>query len=192
MQATFTSPANQTTAVTIPPFTTFTVDGTSYYNLSSIVVPGGTVEGVTVPLQKGIASQQGANVTLSTLSVDYNSGKTQLQAMLGSSSTPWKAVLPTETGDTIISLISTVHASAQQNILRSLQDAFPATAVSDSAIYAGATMQGVRLNRKLPANLPVAITNKNAIQITIPPYTLFAGANTYWFNRDFITVDPGQ
>jgi hypothetical protein len=53
-------------------------------------------------------------------------------------------------------------------------------------------MQGVRLNRKLPANLPVAITNKNAIQITIPPYTLFAGANTYWFNRDFITVDPGQ
>ena len=138
--------------MSVPAFSTFIVDGVSYYNLAQIdVVANATV---SVALQKGLAAKAGSNVTLSTLSVDYNSGKTQLQSILGSSSAPWKAVLPTETGDAIISLISTVHSSAQQNILRSLQDTFPATAVSDSAIYAGATMQGVRLNRKLPAEYP--------------------------------------
>jgi hypothetical protein len=177
-------------SMAIPAFTTYLVNNISYYNLAAIDVPAGAV--VEVALQEGNAHTAGSNVTLSTLSVDYNSGKTQLQSMLGSSSAPWKAILPTETGDALISLISTVHSSAQQNILRSLQDTFPATAVSDSAIYAGATMQGVRLNRKLPANMPVAITNNNAQQITIPPYTQFSGANTYWFNRDFITIDPGQ
>ena len=187
MQGTFVNAGNVT--MSVPAFSTFIVDGVSYYNLAQIdVVANATV---SVALQKGLAAKAGSNVTLSTLSVDYNSGKTQLQSILGSSSAPWKAVLPTETGDAIISLISTVHSSAQQNILRSLQDTFPATAVSDSAIYAGATMQGVRLNRKLPANMSVAITNNNAAQITIPPYTQFAGANTYWFNRDFITIEPG-
>ena len=175
--------------VNIPAFTTFIVNAVPYYNSASIIVPvGGAL--ITVSLNEGQASQQGASITLSTLSVDYNSGKTQLKSMLGASSAPWQAVLPTETGDTIVSLISTVHASAQQNILRSLQDAFPATAVSDSAIYAGATMQGVRLNRKLPANMLVSMLNTTGVQITIPPYTLFSGANTYWFNRDFITLNP--
>ena len=176
--------------MSVPAFTTYMVDSKSYYNLNAIDIPAGAI--AEVALQEGNAHTAGANVTLSSLSVDYNSGKTQLQSMLGSSSVPWKAILPTETGDALISLISTVHSSAQQNILRSLQDTFPATAVSDSAIYAGATMQGVRLNRKLPANMPVAITNNNVQQITIPPYSVFSGANTYWFNRDFITIDPGQ
>lgn len=121
--------------------------------------------------------------TLSSLAVDYNSGKTQLQSLLAASGSPWQALLPTETGDTIVSLISTVHASAQQNIIRSFQDAFPNTAVADSAIYAAATMQGVRLDRKLPASLQVTISNSSSSAVSIPPYTSFSGANTYWFNN---------
>ena len=172
MQAVYVNGSEVT--MSVPAFTTYLINNISYYNLAAIEIPAGAI--VKVALQEGNAHTAGANVTLSTLSVDYNSGKTQLQSMLGSSSAPWKAILPTETGDALISLISTVHSSAQQNILRSLQDTFPATAVSDSAIYAGATMQGVRLNRKLPANMSVAITNNNAQQITIPPYTQFSGA----------------
>lgn len=188
MQGKFTNTGGSD--IKIPAFTTFVVGTKSYYNSTEIRVPTG-VPAVIVALSEGQAEKHGSNVTLSTLSVDYNSGKTQLKAMLGASSVPWQAVLPTETGDTIVSLISTVHASAQQNILRSLQDVFPATAVSDSAIYAGATMQGIRLNRKLPANMLVSMVNNTSEQITIPPYTTFSGANTYWFNRDFITLDPG-
>lgn len=122
--------------------------------------------------------------SLSSLSVDYNSGKTQLQTLLAASGSPWQALLPTETGDTLTSLIATIHSSAQQNIIRSFQDAFPNTAVADSAIYAGATMQGVRLARKSPASLSVAIRNSGTIDVSIPAYTQFSGANTFWFNDD--------
>ena len=188
MQGKFTNTG--ATDIEVQAFTTFTVNSKDYYNSAKVLVPVGGGQ-VVVSLSEGSSAKHGSNVTLSTLSVDYNSGKTQLKALLGASSAPWQAVLPTETGDTILSLISTVHASAQQNILRSLQDAFPATAVSDSAIYAGATMQGIRLNRKLPANILVSMVNNSAEQITLPPYTMFSGANTYWFNRDFITLNPG-
>lgn len=134
--------------------------------------------------------------TLSTLSVDYNSGKTQLQSLLVASGSPWQALLPTETGDTLVSLMATIHASAQQNIIRSYQDVFPDTAVADSAIYAAATMQGVRLNRKGPASLPVAITNNGPGPVTVPAYSVFSGANTFWYNNDStsgdLTINPGD
>lgn len=131
------------------------------------------------------------NTTLSTLSVDFNSSKTQLKTLLAATGAPWQALIPAETGDAIISLISTVHASAQQNIVRSFQDVFPTTATANSAIYAAATMQGVRLNRKLPASLTVSITNKGTVPISVSPYSTFSGANTYWFNRSLVTVDAG-
>ena len=122
--------------------------------------------------------------TLSSLSVDYNSSKTQIQSLLAASGSSWQALLPTETGDTLASLIATIHGSAQQNIIRSFQDVFPTTAVADSAVYAAATMQGVRLNRKLPAALNVNITNNGSSTVSIPPYSTFSGANSYWFNND--------
>lgn len=131
------------------------------------------------------------NTTLSTLSVDFNSGKTQLQTLLAATGAPWQALIPAETGDALISLIATVHASAQQNIIRSFQDVFPTTAAADSAIYAAATMQGVRLNRKLPASITVNITNNGTAPITVSPYSTFSGANTYFFNRVLITVAVG-
>lgn len=130
----------------------------------------------------------GSGGTLSTLSVDYNSGKTQVQAILGASGSAWQALLPTETGDTLTSFISTVHASAQQNIIRSYQDAYPQTAAADSAIYAAAVMQGVRLNRKLPASLPVVLTNSTSLPVSFAPYSSFQGANSSWFNRQVIVV----
>ena len=131
------------------------------------------------------------NTTLSTLSVDFNSSKTQLLTLLAATGAPWQALIPAETGDAIISLIATVHASAQQNIVRSFQDVFPTTAAADSAIYAAATMQGVRLNRKIPASLTVSIINKGTVPISVSPYSTFSGANTYWFNRALITIAAG-
>lgn len=132
--------------------------------------------------------------SLSSLSVDYNSGKTQLQSLLVSSGSPWRALLPTETGDTLVSLIATVHAAAQQNIIRSFQDAFPDTAAGDSAIFAAAVMQGLRLDRKVPARLQVTITNKGSTQVVLPPYSTFSGANTFWFvspEEGALVIDPG-
>lgn len=131
------------------------------------------------------------NTTLSTLSVDFNSSKTQLKTLLAATGAPWQALIPAETGDAIISLIATVHASAQQNIVRSFQDVFPTTAAADSAIYAAATMQGVRLNRKLPASMTVSIVNNGTVPISVYPYSTFSGANTFWFNRALITVAAG-
>lgn len=131
------------------------------------------------------------NTTLSTLAVDFNSSKTQLQTLLAATGAPWQALLAAETGDAVVSLISTVHASAQQNIIRSFQDVFPSSAVADSAVYAAATMQGVRLNRKLPASLTVTVKNTGKTSVNIPPYSIFSGANTYWFNRTLLTVTAG-
>lgn len=133
--------------------------------------------------------------SLSSLSVDYNSGKTQLQSMLVASGSPWRALLPTETGDTLVSLIATVHAAAQQNIVRSFQDAFPETASGDSAIFAAAVMQGLRLDRKVPARLQVTLTNKGTTQIVLPPYSTFSGANTFWFvspEEGALVIAPGS
>lgn len=121
--------------------------------------------------------------TLSTLAVDYNASKAQLRTILNSSSAPWRAMLPTETGDTLLSLMATVNASNQQAVIRAYQDAFPDTAIPDSAIYAAATMQGVRLNRKSPASIVVVLTNAGSTAVTLQPYTEFSGAGTYWFNR---------
>lgn len=127
--------------------------------------------------------------TLSTLAVDYNASKDQLRAVLNNSSAQWRAILPTETGDTLLSLIATVNASSQQAIIRAYQDAFPDTAVPDSAIYAAATMQGVRLNRKIPASMQVDLVNSsNTTSVTLTPYTEFSGAGTYWFNRTPLTI----
>lgn len=126
--------------------------------------------------------------TLSTLSVDFESGKQQLAANLVATGSAWKAVVPTETGDTIMSFIATVHASAQQNILRSFQDTYPDTAVADTAVYAAATMQGVRLNRHNPASMTVILSNRGLTPVTLPPMSVFSGANTYWFTRNTVVV----
>ncbi len=128
--------------------------------------------------------------TLSTLTVDYNQSKSQLQTILQNSPSEWKAVLPTETGDTIVSLVATIHATAQQSVLRAAQDVYPDTAVADSAIYAAASMQGVRINRKLPASITVEFSSE--VDATLSPFTTINGANTFWFNRDVITIPAGS
>jgi hypothetical protein len=127
-----------------------------------------------------------ATLQLSTIAPDFDQIRTQLENYLGSKDS-WKGTLTTQTGQTILELVAAVGALDQEKLIRFYEDAFPTTALNEDAIYAIATMQGLRLTRKLPANLQVTIQTVSGTA-TIPAYSQFQGGGTFWFNRSALTV----
>jgi hypothetical protein len=87
---------------------------------------------------------------------------------------------------TLLSFIASVGAFDQYKIIRAVQDAFPETAVSDRAIYAASDFLGIRIPRKSPASATATLTS--SLSLTVPAFSQFQGANSYFFNRDAFTV----
>ena len=127
-------------------------------------------------------------VTLNDITVDQAQFVSQFQDVLGQTQT-WSTGLTTQTSQTLIDLISSVGTFATARITRSKEDSFPETTQSDSAIRAIATMQGLRLSRKLPATILVTLSSTESQ--TLAPYTQFSGAGYSWFNTDQIVVFAG-
>ena len=123
---------------------------------------------------------------LSTIQPDFDQIRSQLESYL-SSKDSWKGTLTTQTGQTILELVAAVGALDQEKLIRFYEDAFPTTALNDDAVYAIATMQGLRLTRKLPANLQATLQTTTGTA-TIPAYSQFQGGGTFWFNRSAFTV----
>jgi hypothetical protein len=69
-----------------------------------------------------------------------------------------------------------------------VEDAFPETAQSDSAIRAIVNMQGLRLARLLPAAMNVTV--KSPTTLVIPPFTQWSCSGLSWFNSQPINLDP--
>ena len=137
----------------------------------------------------------GDQVNLSAVNTDYESIRTALQTALANKDS-WKGLLPTQTGQTIIDYLASVGALDQMKIMRARQDAFSETAVSDRAQYAIADMQGLRLTRKTPAAATATVTyvqptSSDPTQITIPAFSQYQAAGTYWFTDTAYVVANG-
>jgi hypothetical protein len=98
----------------------------------------------------------------------------------------WEGDLTTQTGTTLIDMITTVGAHAQLKMLRYAQDFYPETSLSNRALYAHASKAGLRINRRSPASASVTLTS--TLPITIPAYSQFSG-NGSWFNRESVFVE---
>lgn len=123
--------------------------------------------------------------SLSDITVDQSQFVQQFQNVLSKTKT-WSVGLTTQTSQTLIELISTIGAFDTSKISRAREDAFAGTAQSDSAVRAIASMQGLRLNRKLPSTVPVSLVAST--DTVIPPYTQFSFAGYNWFNSDSISL----
>ena len=124
-------------------------------------------------------------ITLSDITVDQGQFVQQFQDVLAKTNT-WSTGLTTQTSQTLIELVSAIGTFNTARILRAKEDAFPETAQSNSAIRAIANMQGLRLNRKMPATVPVSITSTKTQ--TVAPYTQFSGAGYSWFSTEQIDL----
>lgn len=128
-------------------------------------------------------------LTLSNIQPDPEDILAQLQAELANSDA-WRGNVETQVGQTILRMVAAVGALGQAKIRRNLQDVFPETAVSDRAAYALAVHQGVRINRKLPAEIEVTLTSQ-AVSTTVPAYSTFQGGGSFFFNREAVFL-PGD
>lgn len=125
------------------------------------------------------------SLQLSNVRPDWEDIVSQLQSVL-SSQASWQDVLTSSTGETLIEFIAAVGAYDQYSIESAFQECFPLTAKNDSSIYAIAQMLGVRLSRKAAAGVTVTISAPSPV--TIPAYSQFTGAGSFFFNRDAISV----
>ena len=90
------------------------------------------------------------------------------------------------TGQTLIELAAAIGAFNQAKLSRAFTDAFPETSVSDSAIRAGTFMQGVRMTRRLPAQINVTLRGPEGS--VLPAFTQFECAGHQFFNREAIAL----
>lgn len=129
-----------------------------------------------------------ATLKLSNLTVEVDDFIQQFNVDLSQRGT-WKGQLTTQTSQTIIEYISTVGALDSAKIIRSSEDAFAETALADDAIRSITTMQGLRMTRKLPAQVPVLLTS--TMSLTLDPYTQMTIGGVKFFNREQINFVAG-
>lgn len=124
-------------------------------------------------------------LVLSDLTADYDQFMAQFNSYLQTKPV-WKGQLTTMTSQTLLGFISTTGVLNQANITRSYEDAFSETAESDDAIRAITVMQGLRMTRKSPAEIPVSLNSP--VDVTLSPLTQFTISGQSYFNRDQISL----
>lgn len=117
-------------------------------------------------------------INLLDSTVDQAQFVQQFEADLATSGI-WSIGITSETSQTLIEFISAIGTFLTSRVTRAVEDAFPSTAQSDSAIRAVVNMQGLRLSRKLPATIPCTIVS--ATTQTLPPYSQLSGGGYNWF-----------
>ncbi len=127
-------------------------------------------------------------LVLSDLTQDHDQFVTQFQDYLNNQPT-WKGTLTTMTSQTLIELVAAVGTFNQGRIARSFEDCFSETAQSDDASRSITQMQGLRMSRKLPAEISAEITS--LVDVTLDPMTQFSTGGQYYFNRAQITLVAG-
>ena len=126
---------------------------------------------------------------ISDLSADFEQLRSDFEQYLAQKKS-WKGNLTTMTGQTLIELVAALGAFDQTKISRAFEDAFAETAVSDEAIRACAVMQGIRMTRKLPAQITVQLTAPRGT--IIPVYSQFTCSGYGFFNRDVLQFLTGD
>ncbi len=126
-----------------------------------------------------------ADIILSTVNPDHADIVAQLQAAL-TSRNAWRDRLTTSTGQTLVEFVAAIGAYDQYSIESAFQECFPESAKNSESIYAAAEFLGVRTNRRIGAQVTVSLSAP--VALTIPAYSQFNGAGTFWYNRTPINV----
>lgn len=127
-------------------------------------------------------------IDLSNITVEQADFVRQLTNALSVKSS-WSTGITSQTSQTLIELIAAIGTFATARMVRIKEDAFSSTAQSDSALLASAATQGLRLPRKMPAQVTVSMVSPT--DDSIAPYTQFSGAGFNWFNSDQIVLRAG-
>lgn len=135
----------------------------------------------------------GVSLTLSQTKPDFESLVLQLQLFLNSRAT-WSDLLTSSTGETLIEMMAAVGAFNQFAIESAAREGFLEQAVRASSIYAIVRMLGVRISRKLPAQVDVTLTRTGVLTypLLIPKYTQFTVDGRMFFNRYPVTFRAGS
>lgn len=135
---------------------------------------------------------------LSSVKPDFESILMQLQLYLNSSSDGrkvWKDLQTAGTGEAIMEMIAAVSTFNQMGIELAAREGFLSTAVRDSSIYAITSMLGVRIHRKLPAGVDVALVrpdNRKEYSEILPKFTQFDCDGKKFFNRFSLMFTAGS
>jgi len=125
-------------------------------------------------------------VELAFVRPDYESIRQQLQSQLLQSDA-WREVITAGVGETLLEFIATTAAYSQLSIQRGVQETMLPTARMQSSVYNIVRMLGVHIQRKIPAQVQVALENKTSGAVLIPPYSQFNIDGIPFFNRNVLT-----
>jgi hypothetical protein len=126
-----------------------------------------------------------ATLSLADLTMDFSQFTTQFNTYLNNNPV-WQGQLTTMTSQTLIELNAAIGAFMQARLVRAREDSFSETAQSDDAVRSITQMQGLRLGRKLPADMQVSLTS--TVNVTLDPFTQFMASGQYYFNRSQINL----
>lgn len=129
---------------------------------------------------------------LSTCKPDFESLLLQLSIYLQSTGV-WQDLQTSSTGETLMEMMAAVGAFNQFGIESAARETALSTAVRDSSIYAITRMLGVRIHRKYPAGVSVALNRTDtSVSLAIPSYTQFSVNGQDFFNRNTLMFSQGS
>jgi hypothetical protein len=126
---------------------------------------------------------------LTAINPDFESNKADMINILAATNS-WSDVIVAGIGETISEMIATATTYSQLSIEKGVQESIIDTAVLDSSIYGVTRMLGVKIQRRIPANVPCNIYSpiSTTLTVTITAYTQFQIAGVNYFNRTAIII----
>jgi hypothetical protein len=123
-------------------------------------------------------------LVLNPINVDYYGIYDSLESDLKARGT-WNALLKSSTGSALLRWIASVGAFGQGGIARALQENFPSTARSPSAVYRAALLQGIHVIRTRPGSVAVRLQRTDALATTlaVPAFTQWSVDGVPYYNR---------
>lgn len=102
----------------------------------------------------------------------------------------WNDLAVSGTGTTIVRWIASWAAFGQGSIGRALQEAFPDTARSPSAVFRACRLQGIHIIRSRPGSIGVTLTRTDnlATPLIIPALSQFTVGGQAFYNTTSITL----
>ena len=131
-------------------------------------------------------------VELDTLNVDYEQLQGDFMRALVEQEGIWSDVVTVAFGQFLIDMQAATAAYDQYKILSAFMESFLDTAKLPSSIYEGSRNLGVHIQRAIPANVEVTMTNKRPeVSLRIPPYSQWSIEGVAFFNREAVYFNPG-
>ena len=129
---------------------------------------------IEASLSAYILANPPAPLPLTAINPDFESNKGEMLGVLAGTNS-WADIATVGVGETFSEMIATAATLNQLSIEKAVQESIIDTAVLDSSIYGITRMLGVKIQRRIPANVPVLLSNTISTTTTleIPAYTQF-------------------